>query len=108
MRFEAKSSYSTYALSLIIIFITPALAADTFTIDNNDVWIESGGVDDHLSCSVNGREIVQGHFGLPQMLVNVGPSLQKGSNLVACKVTDNDGGSCFAYEIRIKNGFKNT
>lgn len=104
---NANLAFCVLAYSFLMFSVDGrASAAESFNLETGDAWIETGGVDDHFSCSINGKLIAEGHFGLPQMSINLGPALRPGDNQLNCKVNDDNGGSCYSYEIRIKSGYR--
>ena len=95
---------------LIILVATGALlstitmhdlrAETTIQLRAYRVGITVTGLDDHMTCTLNGRVALQLNFG-EQTTVDLTSKLIQGANNLTCTVTDDNDGGCFAYTYQI-------
>jgi hypothetical protein len=92
---------------IIVAFISPSPKLENSNTDEHDKYIFiSYGVDDAMSCTLNGSPIASQKFGSGEVRLDVTDLVKSGQkNRLYCRVLDNNNGSCYAWDFELqKNG----
>ena len=88
-------------ITLLSTITTHDLCAETTVqLGANKVGITVTGLDDHMTCTLNGPVVLQLNFGETGTF-NLTPRLVPGANNLTLTVTDDDNGGCFAYSYQV-------
>jgi hypothetical protein len=94
------------ACAILSASVPNARAESTVNVGNSQLGLRLEGVDDHITCSLNGTAVGKLDFGQPSIMIDLTSKLKGGSNALTCQVIDDNGGTCYSYGFGLWMGSK--